>query len=83
MSIFAEALKASRRMRAYDDDCNPLAEYLRTCSSYDSDLWRKEALLVEKMTPEHGMKPDFDEICERAIMERFDDEEASSVTCAA
>ena len=75
LSIFAEALEASRRMRKYDDDYNPLSDYLETCSDYDNDLWRKEALLVEEMTPEHGLKPDFYQICERAIMERFAAEE--------
>lgn len=63
-------------MRKYDDDYNPLSDYLETCSDYDNDLWRKEALLVEEMTPEHGPKPDFYQICERAIMERFAAEEA-------
>ena len=76
LSIFTEALEASRRMRKYVDDYNPLSEYLETCSEFDNDLWRKEALLVEEMTPEHGLKPDFYQICERAIMERFAAEEA-------
>lgn len=83
LSIFTEALIASEKMRQYEDDCYPLAEHLDTCSKIDNELWREEALLVEELSANHGLKPDFYEICERAIMERFAEEEAARAERAA
>lgn len=83
LSIYAEAEREADRRRIYQDDFNPLAEYLDTLSAEDNELWRSEALLVEELIPEHGLNPDFDQICERAIMERFAEEEAARAAGAA
>lgn len=66
----------AEQMQNHPDSLPPSASDIRSLIYYDNDLWRKEALLVEEMTPEHGLKPDFYQICERAIMERFAAEEA-------
>ncbi len=83
MSIYAEATAEAERRRVYQDDCNPLAEYLETLSAEDNELWRKEAAFAMEFEREHWREPDLGASCERAVMERFAAEEAARSARAA
>lgn len=41
------------------------------------DLWRKEGFFVESLIPDNWQRPDFEDFCEREIMEKFAKEEAA------
>ena len=54
-----------------------MRDILSGLDSGERDLAIREDMFTDTLRAEHGLKPDFDEICERAIMERFADEEAA------
>ena len=77
LSIYADATVEAECRRVYQDDCNPLAEYLDTLSAEDNELWRDEATFALEYEREHWRESDVEASCERAIMERFAAEEAA------
>lgn len=83
MSIYADASREAERRRVCQDDCNPLAEYLDTLGAEDRALWHEEATFALEYEREHWRDPDMEASCERAIMERFADEEAARSARAA
>ena len=78
MSIYAESVEGMKSVPQYQDDYNALGVYLDTaCTQFERDLWRKEAQFAHES--EYGLTG-YSEVpveLERAIMERFADEEAA------
>lgn len=76
MSIYAEVKRKFDKMYTGDDDRNVYDEILNLMPEDAQDLWRREGLFVESLIPDNWQRPDFEDFCEREIMEKFAKEEA-------
>ena len=76
MSIYAEARKKLSEIYSGDDYRNEIMEMLTPMPKDAQDLWRREGLFVESLIPDNWQRPDFEDFCEREIMEKFAKEEA-------
>ena len=76
MSIYAEVNRRFHELYCGDDDRNEYAEILEKMSPEDQELWRMEAEFEFSYRAGRGNRHDYAEDAERAIMERFADEEA-------
>jgi hypothetical protein len=77
LSIYAEVRKKLSKIYSVDDYRNEIMEMLTPMPEDAQDLWRKEGLFVESLIPDNWQRPDFEDFCEREIMEKFAKEEAA------
>lgn len=80
MSIWSDFWAEWRTEFTAEDDSMLLSRMLEALPADELQLFESECDVADSLRAEHGLKPDFAQICERAIMERFADEEAE---CAA
>lgn len=80
LSIWSDFWVKWRAEFTAEDDSILLSRMLGALPADELKLFESECDVADSLRAEHGMKPDFDQICERAIMERFAEEEAA---CAA
>jgi hypothetical protein len=76
LSIYAEIKREFDKMYTGDDDRNVYDEILNLMPEDVQDLWRREGLFVESLIPDNWQCPDFEDFCEREIMEKLAKEEA-------
>ena len=60
----------------------PIFDILDLLSHEELSLFEREGGVTEALRPEFGLRPDFDQICEREIMRRFAKEEAARAALA-
>lgn len=77
MSIYAEVHKRFTELYSGDDDRNEYAEILSAMTPEEQDLWRREAEFEFSYRAGRGNKSGYADDAERAIMERFVEEEAA------
>lgn len=79
MSIYAEIMGKLKRQDFWTQDDNGILvdRFIDSFPKEDVELFNKEAGFVFEFMRGRGDKPDFAQICECAIMERFAAEEAA------
>lgn len=79
LSIYAEIMGELKRQDFWTQDDNGILvdRFIDSFPKEDVELFNKETGFVFEFMSGRGDKPDFEQICERAIMERFADEEAA------
>ena len=84
MSIYAELnMRFESLTLDPDDNLYQFDSFIASLPADDRELYLKEAVFVFEFMRGRGNEPDFSQICERAIMERFADEEAARTARAA
>lgn len=77
MSIWYEVVTKWGELFHGEDDSTVMGDIMAGLSPYERNLAINEDKFTDSLRAEHGLKPDFNEICERAIMEHFAEEEAA------
>lgn len=83
MSIWFEVVTKWNNAFDGEDDSTLMRDILSGLDPSERDLAIREDMFTDTLRAEHGLKPDFDQICERSIMERFAAEEAARVARSA